>query len=70
MNDYLIIYEQGADGGWGAQAPDLPGVFALGRTRDECEQRMRGAVELHLEVLREEGAAIPSAVHSAGYIAA
>jgi len=30
MNEYLAIYEQSEDGGWGAYMPDLPGVVALG----------------------------------------
>jgi len=70
MNDYLVIYEQGEDGGWGAHAPDLQGVFALGVTRGECEDRMRGAIQLHFELLHEEGSEIPVPVHTAGYIAA
>lgn len=70
MNDYLVIYEQGEDGAWGAQAPDLEGVFALGKTREECEARMRGAIALHFELLKEQGASAPVPVHSAGYIAA
>lgn len=70
MTDYLVIYEQAEDGGWGAQAPDLPGVFALGSSRTECEERMRGAIGLHLEMLRDQGSVIPAPVHTAGYIAA
>jgi len=70
MNDYLVIYEQGEDGAWGAHAPDVEGVFALGRTRAECEDRMRGAMALHLEVLQEDGAGVPTPACSAGYISA
>lgn len=28
MSEYLVIYEQADDGGWGAYLPDLPGVAA------------------------------------------
>jgi predicted RNase H-like HicB family nuclease len=70
VNDYLVIYEQAEDGGWGAHAPDLKSVFAFGTTRDECESRMRGAIALHFELLKEQGSAVPVPVHSAGYIAA
>jgi predicted RNase H-like HicB family nuclease len=69
-NDYLVIYEQGEDGAWGAHAPDLEGVFALGRTREECEDRMRGAMALHLEVLQADGVGAPTPACSAGYISA
>jgi predicted RNase H-like HicB family nuclease len=30
MSEYVAIYEQSEDGGWGAYIPDLPGVVALG----------------------------------------
>jgi predicted RNase H-like HicB family nuclease len=26
MSEYVLIYEQADDGGWGAYVPDLPGV--------------------------------------------
>lgn len=41
MKNYLVIYEQAPDGGWGAHSPDVDGVFALGETRGEVELRMR-----------------------------
>jgi hypothetical protein len=31
MSEYVVIYEQADDGGWGAYIPDLPGVVAVGR---------------------------------------
>jgi predicted RNase H-like HicB family nuclease len=34
MKDYLVIYEQAEDGGWGAHSPDVEDVFALGETCD------------------------------------
>jgi predicted RNase H-like HicB family nuclease len=57
---YLIIIEPTPDGGWGAWAPDLPGVVALGDDREECEAEMRSAVVLHLQGLREDGATVPA----------
>jgi predicted RNase H-like HicB family nuclease len=57
---YLIIIEPTPDGGWGAWAPDLPGVVALGDSREECETEMRSAVVLHMQGLREDGAAVPA----------
>ncbi len=44
MKEYLVIYEQAEDGGWGAHSPDVEGVFALGRTREEVEARMAEAL--------------------------
>src|SRR3954470_3373655 len=34
-------FERAEDGGWGAYLPDLPGVVALGTTRDEVSDRIR-----------------------------
>ena len=70
MKQYLVIYEQAEDGGWGAHSPDVEGVFALGRTRDEVEQRMAEALVAHLEYLRERGAPTPEPHTDAGRVAA
>lgn len=70
MKDYLIIYEQGDDGAWGAHSPDVEGVFALGRTRTEVESRMAEALEAHLAYLRESGRPVPDPHTDAGRIAA
>jgi predicted RNase H-like HicB family nuclease len=70
MKQYLVIYEQGDDGGWGAHSPDVDGVFALGSTRSEVEERMAEALAAHLEYLRERGAPIPEPHTDAGRVAA
>ena len=46
MTQYLVIYERG-EHSWGAYSPDLPGCIAAGRTREEVETLMSGAVEQH-----------------------
>jgi len=70
MKDYLVIYEQADDGGWGAHSPDVDGVFALGETRQEVERRMAEALKAHLAYLREEGRPIPEPHTHAGRVAA
>lgn len=70
MKDYLVIYEQAEDGGWGAHSPDVEGVFALGRTREEVEARMAEALAACFELLREEGKPIPEPRTDAGRVAA
>jgi predicted RNase H-like HicB family nuclease len=55
---YAVIVESG-DGNFSAYAPDLPGCIAVGDTVEETLQRMREALEFHLEGLREEGMPIP-----------
>jgi predicted RNase H-like HicB family nuclease len=51
---FTVIYEQGPTS-WGAYVPDLPGVIAVGDSRDEVERLIREAVEFHIEDMREEG---------------
>ena len=70
MKNYLVIYEQAEDGGWGAHSPDVPGVFALGQTREEAEARMTEALSAHLEHLRERGESPPEPRTDAGRVVA
>jgi predicted RNase H-like HicB family nuclease len=53
---------------WGAYVPDLPGVIAVGDSRDGVERLIREAVELHLEGMREEGISIPPPASFAGVV--
>ena len=64
---YTAIYEQGPTS-WGAYVPDLPGVIAVGDSRDEMERLIREAVEFHLESMREEGIPIPLPSSFAGVV--
>ena len=41
-----------------------------GRTRDEVETLMTGAVEQHLDVMREQGLPAPSPSNFPGFVAA
>ncbi len=64
---YTVIYEQGSTS-WGAYVPDLPGCIAVADTLEEVQARIREAVELHLDALREEGHPIPRPTSRAGEI--
>lgn len=70
MKDWLVIYEQAKDGGWGAHSPDVDGVFALGATREEVETRMSEALAAHLAYLRDDGQPVPEPHTDAGRVAA
>ena len=70
MKEYLVIYEQADDGAWGAHSPDVEGVFALGTSREEVEQRMAEALSAHLDYLRDRGQPLPEPHTDAGRIAA
>lgn len=69
MKDYLVIYEQAEDGAWGAHSPDVDGVVALGKTRQEVESRMAEALAAHLEYLRDQGRPIADPRTEAGHVA-
>jgi predicted RNase H-like HicB family nuclease len=49
--------------------PDLPGCAAAGLTLEETTELIRGAVEMHLEAMREDGDAIPEPTTITGYVA-
>jgi predicted RNase H-like HicB family nuclease len=56
---YAIVIEKAGDN-LSAYVPDLPGCIATGATPTETESSIRGAIELHLQGLREDGAEIPA----------
>lgn len=70
MTEYVVIYEEAEDGGWGAYLPDLPGVVALGSTRDEVVDRIKEALAAYTEDLQERGETLPAPHHVAGTVAA
>ncbi|MFZ3340893.1 MAG: type II toxin-antitoxin system HicB family antitoxin [Terriglobales bacterium] len=64
---YLIVYEKSPTG-WGAYAPDLPGLGAAGTTLDEVKDLIREAVEFHLEGMRQNGEPVPPPSAQTEYI--
>jgi predicted RNase H-like HicB family nuclease len=64
---YLMVIES-TETGFSAYSPDLPGCVSTGATRDEVEQNMQEAIELHLEGLREEGYPVPEPSTSSAYV--
>jgi predicted RNase H-like HicB family nuclease len=58
MVEYTIIIEK-AEGNYSAYCPDLPGCIATGFTLEETIQRMKEAIEYHLEGLKKEKISIP-----------
>ncbi len=59
MSEYVVIYEQAEDGGWGAYLPDLPGVVALADTRESAAVRIREALAAYASELRGRGETLP-----------
>jgi predicted RNase H-like HicB family nuclease len=54
----VIIYP-GEDGYWVAQCPSLSPCISQGKTQEEAIANIQEAIELYLEILQEEGRAIP-----------
>ncbi len=67
MSRYLIVIEN-AGRNYSAYSPDLPGCASTGSTIEETQRNMEGAVEFHLEGLREDGLPIPPPSSIAGYV--
>jgi predicted RNase H-like HicB family nuclease len=66
---YLIVIEKTASN-LSAFSPDLPGCVATGLTQSEVEERMRDAIRMHLDGMREDGLPIPEPSSIAEYIEA
>ena len=64
---YTVIYEKG-ESFWGAYVPDLPGVLAVGATREAVEVEIREAVSFHIEGRKKEGFAVPLPSSEAGLL--
>ena len=60
---YAVIIEK-TQTGYSAYVPDLPGCVSVGHTREEMDHNIREAIELYLDELREQGAAIPVPTNS------
>ncbi len=58
VTSYWVVVER-TPNNFGAYVPDLPGCVATGRTRDEVILRIREAIALHLEAMREHNEPIP-----------
>jgi predicted RNase H-like HicB family nuclease len=69
MLEYTVIYEKAQDGGWGAYAPDLPGLGVVGDTIDEAESLIREGIEIHIAGLIEDGLPVPEPVTQSSRVA-
>ncbi len=56
---YLRRFRPEPEGGFTVTCPRLPPVVTYGETLEEAQANARGAIELCLEVMREDGQPIP-----------
>jgi predicted RNase H-like HicB family nuclease len=67
LTRYAIVVEK-AEANDAAYVPDLPGCVATEATVEETEARLREAIGLHLEGMREDGRAIPEPSSIVDYV--
>jgi predicted RNase H-like HicB family nuclease len=67
VREYTVIYEWG-ERNWSAYVPDLPGCIATGKNRQQVEQRIREAIEFHIEGLIARGEPVPAPSVEAGTV--
>lgn len=70
MRDYLVIYERGKDGGWGAYAPDLPGLGVSAESHEEVATLIREGIKIYIEEFEQDGLPVPEPVTTAERVAA
>lgn len=70
MNEYMVVIERAEDGGWGAYLPDVPGVVALGTTRDEVSRRIREALGAYAHEMAALGQSLPDPIATSDTIQA
>ena len=64
---YAVVIEQ-VGSNFSAYVPDLQGCVATGSTIEDVEINIRGAIEFHLEGLKEDGLSIPIPSSSVDYV--
>jgi predicted RNase H-like HicB family nuclease len=64
---YAIVVER-AESNFAAYVPDLPGCVATGDTREETEQLLREAIEIHVAGLKEDGLPVPKPTSVVKYL--
>jgi predicted RNase H-like HicB family nuclease len=64
---YLVIYEK-SESGWGAYAPDLPGLGVAAKTLEQAKELIREAIDFHLDGMRQHGDQIPVPTATTEYI--
>lgn len=69
MREYLVIYERGNDGGWGAYAPDLPGLGVAAETFEKVHELICEGIVIHIDGLKGDDLPIPEPTSFAARVA-
>ncbi len=57
---FAVIIHTAEEGGYWAEVHALPGCFSQGETVKETLQNIGEAIDLHIDVLQEEGEKVPA----------
>jgi predicted RNase H-like HicB family nuclease len=68
MYRVLVVIEKAKDN-YSAYCPDLPGCIATGKDREQVEENIHQAIQMHIQGLDEDKLPIPKPHASAEYIA-
>ncbi len=64
---YAVVIEKSRRG-FGAYVPDLPGCVAVAKTRPAVVKLVHGAIEFHIEGLKQDGKRVPKPSSSVEFI--
>jgi len=59
MLSFKVIIEPQEEGGYVVYAPNLPGCFSQGETREEARANIKEAIKLYLDTLKAEKVPLP-----------
>ncbi|HZK67829.1 MAG TPA: type II toxin-antitoxin system HicB family antitoxin [Chloroflexota bacterium] len=59
----IILHPEPEEGGYSVTVPALPGCFTQGETVEECVDRAKEAIALHIEGMIADGEPIPQEQH-------
>ncbi len=67
MYKFLIVIEK-VNGNYSGYVPDLPGCIATGKTKEETENNLYEAIEMHIQGMIQDNQPIPGSEAVAEYI--
>ena len=56
---FTVLVHEAEEGGYWAEVPELPGCVSQGETLDELEANIKEAIEGVLDIMAEDGEAVP-----------
>ena len=54
-----VVLYPGEDGYWVVECPTLPGCISQGETKEDVLRNIREAIDLYVEVLKEDDLPVP-----------